>query len=408
MEVVKTVLKIIVGLAVGVLIGLVIGGGIGLLLKGGTPSEFISKLLDIDLLEGAGVILAGIAGFIVSLFLLVILHEGGHLVCGLLSGYRFVSFRVFNLTLMRDADNRLRLKRFSVAGTGGQCLLSPPDLPLEDIPVTLYNLGGIIANVLALIIALPFLWADLSPLATDLLFIFMITDIFLILMNGIPMQAGGIGNDAYNIRLLRREPESKRALIIQLRSNAMIQNGVRPKDMPHEWFKVPEKIDYRNPLEVSLPIMEASRLLDMMEWQNAYNRFNALYAHKDEIMPLYVKEIACELAFSAMITGRIQQAENLLDKDLMKYIGAYRKVMTSKERLLCSIALYIDNDRAKAETIYKRVLADSPRYLLQGEVKSDLAIMESMLDSTPISSAGTESLPLPIESSAASQKQNLP
>ena len=33
MEVVKTVLKIIVGLAVGVLIGLVIGGGIGLLLK---------------------------------------------------------------------------------------------------------------------------------------------------------------------------------------------------------------------------------------------------------------------------------------------------------------------------------------------------------------------------------------
>ena len=134
----------------------------------------------------------------------------GHLVCGLLSGYRFVSFRVFNLTLMRDADNRLRLKRFSVAGTGGQCLLSPPDLPLEDIPVTLYNLGGIIANVLALIIALPFLWADLSPLATDLLFIFMITDIFLILMNGIPMQAGGIGNDAYHPATFQRN-DSKRS-----------------------------------------------------------------------------------------------------------------------------------------------------------------------------------------------------
>lgn len=383
MEVVKIILKIVVGLAVGVLIGLVIGGGIGLLLKGGSPSEFISKLLDIDLLEGAGVILAGIAGFIVSLFLLVILHEGGHLVCGLLSGYRFVSFRVFNLTFMRDADNRLRIKRFSVAGTGGQCLLAPPDLPLEDIPVTLYNLGGIIANVLALIIALPFLWAGLSPLATDLLFIFIITDIFLILMNGIPMQAAGIGNDAYNMRLLRREPECKRGLIIQLRSNAMIQNGVRPKDMPAEWFTVPENINYHNPLEVSLPLMEASRLLDMMEWQNAYDRFNALYAHKDKIMPLYVKEIACELAFAAMITGRIQQAVDLLDKDQMKYIMAYRKVMSSKERLICAKALYLDNDRAKAESIYNRVLADSPRYLLQGEVKSDLAIMEAILHDSP-------------------------
>lgn len=380
---VKTILKIIVGLAVGVLIGLVIGGGIGLLLKGGSPSEFISKLLDINFLEGAGVILAGIAGFIISLFMLVILHEGGHLVCGLLSGYRFVSFRVFNLTLMRDADNRLRLKRFSVAGTGGQCLLAPPDLPLKDIPVTLYNLGGIIANVLALIIALPFLRVGLSPLATDLLFIFIITDIFLILMNGIPMQAGGIGNDAYNMRLLRREPECKRGLIIQLRSNAMIQNGVRPKDMPPQWFTVPEKIDYRNPLEVSLPIMEASRLLDMMEWQNAYDRFNALYSHNDEIMPLYVREIACELAFSAMITGRIQQAADLLDKDQMKYIMAYRKVMSSKERLLCAKALYLDNDRAKAESIYNRVRADSPRYLLQGEVKSDLAIMEAILHESP-------------------------
>ena len=389
MEVVKTILKIIVGLAVGVVIGLVIGGGIGLLLKGGSPSEFISKLLDIDLLEGAGVILAGIAGLTVSLFLLVILHEGGHLVCGLLSGYRFVSFRVFNLTLMRDADNRLRLKRFSVAGTGGQCLLSPPDLPLKDIPVTLYNLGGIIANVLALIIAVPFMWADLSPLATDLLFIFIFTDIFLMLMNGIPMQAGGIGNDAYNLRLLRREPESKRALIIQLRSNAMIQNGVRPKDMPAEWFTVPEKINYRNPLEVSLPLMEASRLLDMMEWQNAYDRFNDLYTHKDEIMPLYVKEIACELAFAAMITGRIQQAADLLDKSLMKYIMAYRKVMSSKERLLCAKALYLDHDPTKAESIYNRVLADSPRYLLQGEVKSDLAIMEAILHDSSESQTGT-------------------
>ena len=66
--------------------------------------------------------------------------------------------------------------------------------------------------------------------------IFLLTDLFLILTNGIPMQTGGIGNDAYNIIMLRKNEKSKSALMLQLRSNALIQEGVRPKDMPAEWF----------------------------------------------------------------------------------------------------------------------------------------------------------------------------
>ena len=35
-----------------------------------------------------------------AILLHVIIHEAGHLVFGLLSGYRFVSFRIFSLTLV--------------------------------------------------------------------------------------------------------------------------------------------------------------------------------------------------------------------------------------------------------------------------------------------------------------------
>ena len=95
-----------------------------------------------------------------SIFLQVLLHEGGHLVCGLATGYRFVSFRIFNLTFIRK-DGKLCIKRFSLAGTGGQCLLTPPERPLEDIPTTLYNLGGVLANLLTAILAfLPLLTVD--------------------------------------------------------------------------------------------------------------------------------------------------------------------------------------------------------------------------------------------------------
>lgn len=69
----------------------------------------------------------------------------------------------------------------------------------------------------------------------------------------------------------------------------------------------------------------------------------------------------------------------LLDANLRKYIDAYKGVMSSKQRILCAIALYIDNDRAMAEEIYRTLSASQEKYLLQGEVKSDLAIMKKML-----------------------------
>ena len=53
--------------------------------------------------------------------------------------------------------------------------------------------------------------------------------------------------------------------------------------------------------------------------------------------------------------------------------------MSSKQRVLCAVALYIDGDRDKAQAIYDALYAGREDYLLQGEVKSDLAIMRKIL-----------------------------
>lgn len=95
---------------------------------------------------GMTVLLPSLACLILSFWLQAILHEGGHLVCGLLSGYRFLSFRVGSFTLLRQ-NGRLVLRRFYLPGTGGQCLLEPPDG--DEVPFRLYNLGGGLANLLS-------------------------------------------------------------------------------------------------------------------------------------------------------------------------------------------------------------------------------------------------------------------
>ena len=99
---------------------------------------------------GMTVLLPSLACLILSFWLQAILHEGGHLVCGLLSGYRFLSFRVGSFTLLRQ-NGRLVLRRFYLPGTGGQCLLEPPDG--DEVPFRLYNLGGGLANLLSALAA---------------------------------------------------------------------------------------------------------------------------------------------------------------------------------------------------------------------------------------------------------------
>ena len=52
--------------------------------------------------------------------------------------------------------------------------------------------------------------------------------------------------------------------------------------------------------------------------------------------------------------------------------------MSSKQRFLCAWELYKERDREKALAIYENVVLKQTQYLLQGEVKMDIAMMEAM------------------------------
>ena len=377
MSVLKSVLKMIVGLLIGVIAGLLIAA-VGIVCFTDTSfMEFISKLRSTSFLDTMVAAGFGVLMFALSSAILISLHEAGHLVCGLLSGYRFVSFRIFNLTFLK-INGKLRVKRYSIAGTGGQCLLSPPDLAVEKIPTGLYNFGGVLSNIIAVIAVAPLLMVN-NPFVKEAVVIFMLVGVLLILMNGIPMKISGSGNDAYNMLALKKNKLAKRGLVEALWANALIQSGVRPKDMPESWFVVPDGINYSDQLETSIPMMAASRLVDEMKFPEALVSYEQLYSHREEIIGLYVKEIECELVFLRLVSGETDKAKELLTPGLTKYIETYRNVMSSKQRILCAMALFIDNNREKAIGIYDNLLRTKKDYLLQGEVKSDLSIMKSIL-----------------------------
>ena len=149
----KQILKLIGSLLLGGCIGFI---GVTIILVLFTDisfNQFMEKLQKVEALEMIGVMILSFVTFILTCLLQILLHEGGHLIGGLLSGYHFVSFRILNWTIIKE-EGKVRIKHFSIAGTGGQCLLTPPEKPMKEIPVILYNLGGVIMNLLTATLSL--------------------------------------------------------------------------------------------------------------------------------------------------------------------------------------------------------------------------------------------------------------
>ena len=366
----KQALKLVGMFLIGILLGVMVSGAGIALFTDMTLAAFFGKLFRLHIAEVIGFPLLFICFFLITLFLQVTLHEAGHLICGLASGYRFVSFRIFNFTWIRK-DGKWVLKRFSVAGTGGQCLLAPPDRPEEEIPVCGYNMGGVMMNILTALVALGFLlWMEDLPFMLSVFLVFgVIIGLFLGVTNGVPMKLGGIGNDAYTLRLLRHNPATKHALILQLRINALIQEGMRPKDMPEEWFKQDAAtIDYKDILQATIGLMNVSRLLDREEWEDAYRLLEDVKSHSSELIGILQQETDAELLFTALVTGRMERAGELATDKLLRYIHLYSRVSSSKQRQLFALALYQEHDREKAETIYRSVVNGEYGYCLDGSL----------------------------------------
>ncbi len=326
-----------------------------------------------------------IVSLVIAAYLQIILHEAGHLVGGLLSGYRFVSFRVGSITLVKDGNGKLRFKCFKIAGTGGQCLMAPPEnVPLDQIPTKLYNAGGALVNLLcATVSLLLLLFCDGMPLwLRYFLAATMAIGFVFALLNGIPLKMGGVANDGYNILYLNRDKQAVKGFAAQLIINEKQQNGMRLSQMPDEVFDLGGEINYSDPLQANVGLLLISRELDKGNIELAHEQFKELLnSHRKELMPLFRLEAGCELMFTSLVTGDKTVAQKTIDDEmLMKYITKYARVMSPKQRALMAKALLFDSNRAEAERLYNELVARRDSYLMQGEVESDIELMKHLLE----------------------------
>ncbi len=351
---------------------MLIGAGCGLLIM-----NYLEHI------KAAGVPVSGRIVRLIVLFLCmygallvqIIIHEAGHLVFGLATGYCFNSFRIMNFMWMKD-NGAIRFKRMSLAGTGGQCLMDPPDLKDGKMPVMLYNFGGAAMNVIASLV-----FGGIALLCPSWSFGWIILMFLVIigfadaLMNGIPLGSGTVNNDGTNALDLSRSPEAMRAFWIQLKANEMISKGVRTKDMPEEWFQMPSDEAMKNGIIAILGVLRCSRLMDEKRFEEADELMSRLLSQENGVVGLHRSLLTCDRAFVELIG---QNRRDILDgmltkeqKKMMKAMKQYPSVLRTEY----AYALLCEKDPAKAEEIMKQFEKTAETYPYPCEIQGERELM---------------------------------
>lgn len=313
----------------------------------------------------------------------VIIHESGHLIFGLISGYEFISFRVGSITIVKD-EGKFKIKKFNIKGTGGQCLLMPKTNNYEELNYLLYNLGGILMNFITSIICLLILMlVDTNQYIKVMLSDLILIGVLCVISNGVPMKISGISNDGYNTISISRDKFIKYCFYIQLKVNGLLSKGMRIKELPIEWFYVKEGADLNNPLVTFLKIMEANYYQDKLDFNIAKECYEKILDNAPNIIKLYENEIKCELLFYEILNGNLEKVDELYTKELRSYIKA-TDCYISRKRLMYVYNLIVLKDKKKADKVLGEFENLKNSYPIKGDIESEEEIMSFILDNVKV------------------------
>lgn len=322
-------------------------------------------------------ILGGLILFVyLGILIHIVVHEAGHLLFGLLTGYQFASFRIGSFMWIKE-NGKLRLRRFSLAGTGGQCLMAPPDLKNGKIPVVLYNLGSSIMNLfVSFICGMICAFIGKVTIVSTILMIMVLVGIGSAILNGIPMRLGIVDNDGYNAFSLKRNPKALYAFWLQMKVNAQIGKGIRLKDMDDEWFVVPNDEEMKNSMVAVQGVFACNRLMDAQRFEEADVLMEHLLLIESGIVGIHRNLMICDRIFCELIgQNRKDVVEQMLTVELKKFMKSM-KTFPSILRTGYAYELLFREKEKKAEKIRSQFEKMAIKYPYSNEIQSERELIE--------------------------------
>ncbi len=311
----------------------------------------------------------------ITIYLQIIIHEGGHLIFGLLTKYNFLSFRIGNLMFLKT-DGKLKLKKFSILGTGGQCIMIPPDFKDGKIPYVLYNAGGALLNfatsIFSIVMNIYFVESRYMDLFTE---VFALFGIFLGLLNIIPFKGKFVSNDGKNILAISKSQNAMESFWRMLKVHALLNKGIRVKNIPDELIPKPSDEDLLNNITAIDGYTYAVKLLENHEFNEAKIYIENLLSKDTALTGLHKSILTCELIYCNLLDDDFEAIDKLMDKKQIDFLKK-AKTMLPVLRVQYLLALLKDKDNSKAEEYLKKFEKLAKGYSVPVEVESEYELIE--------------------------------
>ena len=254
---------------------------------------------------------------IISLGLHIIIHEFGHLITGLISGYKFGFFRIWKYAISLD-EGKMKVKNFHIPGSLGQCVMAPPVKINGDFPYLLYNLGGIIFNGLFALLSIILVFALPINLLSTFLLSMGFVGLYLAITNGYPFEY--IPNDGTNIKSLKKSDDSKEAFYNALLLTKMYMDDNPNKIAIKEIVKKENYQDFNEPLVQNVISENISLYIDEGELFKALD-FSEFLLKQKNMTSILRNLILIDKASLHLLLGHKNEIEKLKnDTGFKKYI----------------------------------------------------------------------------------------
>ena len=315
--------------------------------------------------------------FFVAIILHVIIHEAGHLIFGLLTGYGFVSFRVYSVVFIKE-NEKIKRKKYNIPGAAGQCIMSPPQMKNGTLPYKLYNYGGGVANfVTSVPVAIALLIFPGMPFSMKIaLGGFVFAGVILGITNIMPIKSIGIANDGYNIMCMNKDETARKSFHLQLSVAARQMEGMRLRDMPEEWFDLPQEVDLANVLNAYVKIMLHDRYLDMMNFDEARKSLDELEQVLPKLPIAYLNIYNISHLFLRLVDGSDKaEAENYLTKQVKTIFKSARKELNIMRIAYAYHTLYT-GDEKQAKKCYETASKLAVKYPIKSDADMNMMLIE--------------------------------
>ncbi len=203
--------------------------------------------------------------------------------------------------MLLKTEDGIKIKKMKMAGTAGQCLLLPPIGDETEYPVVLYNLGGLIMNlVLSGICLLVLLLLPERNSVAGLVFAeLMVVGLTVFATNALPLSE--MGTDGANTIILKKNKEARRAFRYALNIVSALSMGTEIGEMPSEWYAFDDSVPMDNPLVVGQAVNRFNYLMEQEQYEAAYEFGFYILDNASSINMLHKGAIRLELLFMDLV-----------------------------------------------------------------------------------------------------------